>query len=483
MSLYENEIDLRPYISATFKRWWLIALLAIIAGIVTVVFTLLSPVTYTSKATILLARSRMQLSLADDFQTVTDPVDRRSNLDTMLAISNSSGVVEDTIDVLREKYPEVELSIPDLQESVNISTEGNLIAIEITASQADLAVDLANEWAKSAVRAINAAYSEEQPLAEVQNQRVEAEEEYLAAQAELEEFIRTSPVTLLQQQVQEEENILLNQASEINYKISFYTQRKLSLEALISQAEALKKQLQAGSNTPAAQIGDALMLINTRAQALALRGSLLQESYTLKNQTNTNESTVPTERFFEISPYSVESGDLTIDLDATGLVEMGIDPSQASRDLDILLEIAQEEAALVSDAIAQLVAEKTSGEQSNALQATSTRLQNLRSELEAANARQRMLSSQRDTAWEAFQALARKETELKQGSNATNYVNVATVAALPEVPDSRGLIMKAAIAAILASILGIVILWSNVWVQSAKSQHYTEVNPVGGSTD
>ena len=84
MSFYDDEIDLKPYIIAVRQKWRLIALITLLTASAALVFSLLQTSTYEASATILLTRTRTALELANQFPTISEPIDSRSRMDAML---------------------------------------------------------------------------------------------------------------------------------------------------------------------------------------------------------------------------------------------------------------------------------------------------------------------------------------------------------------------------------------------------------------
>ena len=81
MSIYDDEIDLRPYINALRRRWWLIGLITIIAASAAFTYGVLQERKFEAVAPILLSRSRASLSLTNQFPTITEPIDARSRME------------------------------------------------------------------------------------------------------------------------------------------------------------------------------------------------------------------------------------------------------------------------------------------------------------------------------------------------------------------------------------------------------------------
>ena len=105
MSIYDDEIDLRPYIFALTRKWWLILIVTVLATGAAFVYSILQVRNYESSATILLTRSRASLSLANQFPTVNEPIDSRSRMDAMLAIAGSDSLVMQAMEDIHQEYP------------------------------------------------------------------------------------------------------------------------------------------------------------------------------------------------------------------------------------------------------------------------------------------------------------------------------------------------------------------------------------------
>src|SRR3990172_11732641 len=92
------EIDLRPYILAIAKKWWVIALLAIFFAGAAYAFYASRPDEFSATASILLTRSRSSLSLTKEFTTVTENViDSRSPLDAFVSLTHSGAIAKQTV--------------------------------------------------------------------------------------------------------------------------------------------------------------------------------------------------------------------------------------------------------------------------------------------------------------------------------------------------------------------------------------------------
>ena len=158
MTIYEDEIDLRPYINAVLKNWWKIGLLAFALAIFVFIFSRLQASTYQATATILVPHRQLKLSLTDQFSTI-DVGDERSRMDAYLTIAQSDAIAVQTYNALSDNLPG-DYRVKDLKGNVEINNTGDAIQVSATGPTPLLAADIANEWAVNTVSAINLALEE-----------------------------------------------------------------------------------------------------------------------------------------------------------------------------------------------------------------------------------------------------------------------------------------------------------------------------------
>jgi uncharacterized protein involved in exopolysaccharide biosynthesis len=448
MTLYEDEIDLRPYILAIIKYWWLIILLAAVAGISALVFSLIQAREFQATTTVLLTRSRATLSLAEQFPTISEPVDANARMDSLVSIAFSDGIASQALNALDGKLAAQFENYDDFKESVEVSSEGDLLLITATAQDPELAVEMANEWARQTVTAINFAYSGEQPLAEIQDQLEFANEEYQSAQSDLEAFIEDNQINFLNSQIKEVQTLYNSFVNDRSHQINYYYNRKLSMEDLIVQAEALKEQLQSGNRSQAGNLGDALAVLKARSTALGVVD---------------NSSETP-----------VDSG-FTIDLQISDTVAILDSPTEYVADLDDLIELAREEQAKAESTWIALAEDVSLSEGYEEIERFAQQISSLESQLELETARQTELTSQRDLAWQAYQAIAQKEAELRNAPQEGNLVTIAGLAVEPQKPVSRGTVQNTIIAAILGGFVGLALVLGMTWWRNFNQPE--EVDP------
>ncbi|MGD2158476.1 MAG: Wzz/FepE/Etk N-terminal domain-containing protein [Anaerolineales bacterium] len=431
MSYYEDEIDLRPHILALIKGWWKVVLIAFVLASVTLAFTISQPRTYQATATVVLTRSQLRLSLAEQFPTVSDSRDDPSRKDAFLAIARSDSIAQEIYNKLGDQAQGNYDSFASLKESVEINSVGDAIQVTAEAKNPNLAAEIANTWAQETNQAINLAYSGEQPLSEIQNQITSTKQAYQEAQSDLGSFIRNNKIVLLENQIAEAQTLLNTITQDRTNLIEYYDNRKLLMTQLKLEAGALIEQLNRGNQSSAGETGIALAVLVSNANT-----------------------------------FGYESG-VNLDIQLADLSTIQDSELAYQGDLDLLIQQAEEEILKADEQLTRLSQEVVQGETSKLADETATQLQELEAQLESETAFMQELTSDRDLAWEAYQALLEKETEIKTASQANVEVALASQAIPPQEPTPRGTIRNTMIAGILGGMLAVFWILANVWWRSS----------------
>jgi uncharacterized protein involved in exopolysaccharide biosynthesis len=454
MSVYEDEIDLRPYILSLLRNWWQIALLAILVAVAAFGFSRMQPLQYESTASILLTRTRAELTLAQQFPTITEPIDTRSRMDALLAIIYSDALAVAT---QLELISEITLEINDVQEFkelVSVSSNGDVITITAKSDDPQLAADIANTWARQAVAAINQAYSSEQPLSEIQAQLVTAQDQYEISQENLAYFIQDNRIALLTQRLDETQRLFSQLGEERAGQISFLAQRKLAMRELEIRAEALNEQLQSDSQSSAAELGDALAVMKLRANALLV-------------------TFPPTTGEFPVLQTDPDRG-LTFNIQIDEFSSFMETPQDYISDLETVIRIAQSEQARIQAEIDLLSQQVLEGSGFETLESIDAHMRELETQLEREHARRLELTSKRDLAWQAYQAISQKETEIRNAPQSVNQVNLVSQAITPQNPISRGTARNTLIGGLLGMFLGMLGVISVHWWRTSNHDFRSE---------
>lgn len=449
MTVFDDEIDLRPYILTLFRHWWQIGLIVVILSASAYLYTNRQPSIYKATATILLTRTRSNLTLAEQFPTVSEPVDTRSRMDALLSITQSDALAVETLNLVGDMFPVENRNIEAMKNRISITSQGDTILVSATAQKPETAAEIANTWALQAVQDINLAYSGDQPLSELEDQMKTARGVYQSAQADLETFIQTNRISLLQKQQDEAQTLLSSLSGDRAWKISYYTNRKQSMENLVVQAEALKKQIQDGINSNSGGFGDALAVLRVRATALGISDVNLQTSSDANPLSNGNQS-------------------LTLNLQVNDPTTLLDDPANYASDLNTVIQLANDEGTKAQDAIDELTRQVLQESPDPNIESAAATLQNIATELEKQNAQLKELTSQRDLAWEAYQAMAEKVTEIKNTAQTDNQVTLASQAIAPQKPTSSNTLRNTMAAGATGLILGCLFFLGLQWWQSAN---------------
>lgn len=445
----EDEVDLRPYFVAILQHKWLILLIGVFFAVIALSISLLQPRKYNAQAALLLTRSRAQLSLANQFTTVNEPIDARSRMDALIAIASSDALAYQTWRELNGILAGKIVTVEDFKKMIEITNKGDSIIISAITLDPELSAIIANTVADQLAQTINLAYSGEQPLSDIQERLISAKQEYEKAQTELEYFIRENPKSSLEIQLVEVNKLVDILGSDRTVKLANFSQFKHGMERLRQQAEALKSQIERGNESAAGDQGDALAVLWARMNAI-------------------NESTSVTDISSSSNPQ-IQQQNPIFNIQISDVSSLGDISSNYSADIDALIRLADQEIVKADENIRTLSEEinRTDGSEDSEIILTTKRIQELEQLIENSNAQEKQLTSRRDLAWQAYQAIVQKEAELKNATMTNNQVTLASEAIVPDRPESRGTVRNTLIAGVLGIMIGV--LWavgSKWWKES-----------------
>jgi len=454
MTQNDDELDLRPYLRAVFRQWWLIAALIGLAAVVAMILSFNQARTYTTTSTILIVRSKPALSLADRFPTVNEPIDQNSRMLAVLSIAKSDSLALRVIDAMGEELPAENRDIAALQGSIEVENQGDAILISATATDPELAAAIANTWANQLVQAVNTAYSGELPLTEIQSQLETTRQDYETSQAALEGFLQSNQISLLEKQVAEAQTLLDKTSGDRPWQIAYYSQRQQLMDQVIAQGQALAEQIRNGSASSAGNLGDAVAILRARATAFGL---IQTPPLTFEQAEKTDAAFQTTQQQVQITTAPVQAEalpGLTLTVQASDLAtgENNVASAYLS-DLETLVAQARSEKEKAAEQLEALAQDVLSNQEDPVIGESAGRLQGLEARLESESARLKELTSQRDLAWSAYLALAQKETEIRNASQTYSQVGIASPALPAEQAAGRGTLMKMLLAGALGAML------------------------------
>lgn len=459
---YYDSIDLRQPIKQLFSKWHWIAGAAVLTTLAALILTLLLPTVYQAEATIAISPSRTEVQFDERIQTLADYQLLSGTLtarkDSLIALVRSNEVVEALLDDISEHLDPEERDVTSLRELMNIQTTGDLINIRIRYEDPETAALIANAWVEHYERHVNQVYSDSGRVdtSRINEQVENAGEAYRVSQAELENFLAVDPIETLQRELDTKLAVLENyqlarisaQSKPVERNQQILDSHYLELarvETWLADAEALREQVALGTESPAANMGNALALISLRSRAFG--GS----QWVLWTPEGDPVVSAAPEIQVDISTVADEPVRVS-DVDAV-ITALERRREAAQSRVDAFLEGLQSGdpapgSALLDERIAEIASEVNS----------------LQSQVEAATAEQLVLTNARDSAWETYLVLRSRQTEEQIASETTSTeVRIADRAIVPSEPISRGLIRNTAIAMILGVIVSSAVILVRAW--------------------
>jgi capsular polysaccharide biosynthesis protein len=440
MNTNENDLDLRPFILAVIRKWWLILLLIIIAAAGAYLFSIQKSDTYQATNTILLTRSRSVLSLAEQFPTVTENPDRRSRIEAILAIARSDAIALATYNALDDDQLPEEFDWVKLRGKVEVVASGDAVLVTASINNPDLAAEIANVWAEEAVQAINLAYSGEQSIEEIQSQLIVAQRDYDSAQVNLEAFVQSNQIAASDIQIKEGKELYSHLTENHYSEIIFYSDRIQAMDELIVQSEGLKKQLEGGNASSAGDVGDALAVLKIRAEGMNLSSMAMDTDQ------------------LPVSTYALQFSNFDVIVDTS---------VNYVADLETIIQLARDEKEK-AETILSNMAGGIYIEEDSLLEQVNIQILEAETQLLSEQTQIEELISERDLAWQAYQALAQKETELISGAQTSSMFTIASSAIPPENPVSQGAERNALLAGAVGLALGVFLALVFEWWRSSE---------------
>lgn len=434
MTVYEDdEIDLRPYIQALFKKWWLMVILAIMGAILGFIISQVPADRYEATAIILLTKQTSKLSLASQFSTTTEASDIRSRTDTIITIAESDAIALQVMEAIKDQWPNSEeLSLEAFKKMIQVEAQADTLVLTSAAPSSTSAEALANTWAQILINTINQAYSGEQPLEIVQTQLQVAQVDYENAQTTLEEFLQNSQIEMLEQKFEVLTSFYNELGNDRSTIFNYYKNRKNDMLMLEVQAEGLKAQLERGNRSTAGDIGDALAVLFARATTALNLVTKPQFSETTKETTTSSSAATSTSTSTsnQIGPaFTLQISDLTTPLDTS---------ANYLADVEAVIEQVRIEQEKAEAKLLEIIQGSSDDQIESTLNEIATQLQNTKALLESEQATFTELENNRDLSWTAYQALLTKETEIKNGPKESNFVALVSPAVLPSEAEPRG---------------------------------------------
>jgi len=496
--MLEDEIDLREYIAVLIKYWKWIVGISLLAAIAAFIISTFLPPTYQAAADVIILQSKTEISFEPKFQTVVGESPQKSFQDTLVDLASSSEVAAAVLNKAGDLLNPEQRNVLNLLRKVQTDNTGNVISIQITDGDPNVAAQLANLWAAEYTSYVNRLFSgnSSELLAEVQNQADSVSQEYRTAQTAWEQFLNDNQIAVLEREIEIKQNrlealkkselsilnreldVLKAQAETLRnqdataeripiylYSLQQQNTRDLlenkyqelkQLEKWLEDAQTMRNQIQKGNTSAAAGAGDALALILLRSKVLASSTNLpVQLQLNLADLTGDAVSLADVDSLIAViqtrkTRIEQDIADLSTQLLGTE-VDVSLKPRSETMverletmDNEILLRTGEERWYPRTDALSQLI------------DTLDAEIRQLQAQKEAQEAKKRELKQTRDLAWENFTTVQRKLAEVQLAAQITDsQVQVASRAITPERPVSPKRLLNTAIAGALGLMLSV----------------------------
>jgi uncharacterized protein involved in exopolysaccharide biosynthesis len=419
-----DEIDLRPYLRALIRRWRWILLAALLGAVGAGLAALMQPTMFSSTASVFVRSTQSEVTLDPRFVTkdVADPIARRK---TLLGFAKSPSVeMQIPRDVINRLAPS-NYVVGMLASRISATSDGELIQITARDSTPEQARELADAWAIGFVSYANQLYGSGGGISDASARVREASDNYAAAQRAYEQFLGTSRIDELNQNIVATASVISETDQLDRSRQGAFLGGAQSLEFILRDAQALREELATGQQV---KLGETLSALLLRARAAG--------------------------------------GDLQIQLQVgqAGVAGQGEGPTVA--DLDAFIKSLQAQiadrraaAAEIADALQKNVAPPNSSLRPEQRAAYFTRLLDLRRQLEVEEGKRLALKQDRDVALDALQVVRRKVAEEQvTAAQPGSEVRLASKALLPAQPNRPRTTMNALAGGVGGLVLGSIVV-------------------------
>jgi chromosome segregation ATPase len=279
----------------------------------------------------------------------------------------------------------------------------------------------------------------------------DVEFQYKQSQTDLELFLASNQITILNRSI-----VNLNQKLDNQYDLLSAKYEELNLlEALLEDVYAVQDQIAPGTTSYGAKLGDMMAMANLRNNS----SSLAMRTRTVQNGASSaigHGSRID----LQINGLPVDVTEVATLEETTGLVN-AIETRQARVEAEI-----EELSAALLEPDSQLAITVSVNDSQQPIHDLIERIQILQSRVEAQNTEARELQEARDQAWENYKSMQRKLAEVQLGSQITDsVVRTADFAVAPLKPASPRLLLNVLIGGVLGGILAVLAIFGEAYWQ------------------
>jgi len=517
----EETIDLRHSINVILRHWRLVVAIPIVAVLVAVVASFLSPATYQATAGVAIYKTRSYITFDPKYQTLAEEqlrsyTDQQSRQKAIVSLAKSGAVISEVLSVLGPSLPEEDRAPQGLRERVKTQSQGDLIEITVTHRDPKLAATLANTWSEVFERQINTIYASPVQLPEeIQLQLAQAKKSYDAAEEAVARFLGNNRIAELNREIAAKSKQISsyrdaevsaqtklalakqryeaadaalaqflgnNRLGELERKIAinqtllddYYATRRRA-DALLTDARSFRSRLLAGDAT--INFRDSFSFLSLKANATTLTSgqlpSLLQLSMDVSNAGEEGREQILAEVDTLIANLETRLRELD---KTTDIAQVRQEILEAQKQLDAeqqkkqeLTHIRDRELGVynsLQDELASL-SYLSAATASKLIDQYGREVLQLQEQLEKEQAQQRELVQTRDLAWETYTTLTRKAAEANLAAQTKDtQIRFISPALVPTRPEGPRKLVIIALAGVIGVILGIVAAFAVDYLES-----------------
>lgn len=395
----DDELDVSRYLRILLHWWRLIVLCAVLGALAALGASLTMSKSYQAEASLAILRAGTVVNFDSKIRTVSDTDPNAPNFDplgrrkSLVTLGTNPELAQTVVNQIGSQLPERLRDPTVLTRIVNVRNDGDLIIVQVTSVDPVQAALIANTWAQSYQDRVNAVYAENPLTVEsLRTQTSAAQKDYAAAQAALADFLNVSPL----EQLARQQNLLI---AQLDSQIGVLA-KLIQLEA---EAKALRQRIASGSAD--ASRGDELASLLLEASAFS-NGAGLPVNLQIA--------------FDPLNPTTTTADRLT--------------------QLDSLITAIQARQRTL---------------QTDQYQALLQQLNQVKSQIEQTQAKQRELSSTRDLTWSTYQSLVTQMAAANITSEAGGQVvRVAAPAVTPTEPRSSNRLIMILFGGVVGLLIG-----------------------------
>jgi len=478
----------------TLLRGWRIIVLAVVACVIgAAVYTLTQPTSYSARALVATVHETTRVTLGTDIVALSEDdlakasASAKERLQSFVVFVNNPEVAEEVVAELGDRLPADLRNAKRLLRMVrgSLAAGSDTIEIVVTTREAQTAAMIANAWARAYVHQINMLYEgfEASKLGVVEQEANAAAEVYTQRQADVEAFLandrrdelqrvisdtvylldaltqvnRTAQYGALISQQQAYEGAIATLSEAQQARLDTLIAEHAGVEALLRDAGDMRAQVSKGGETAAHSNELALMLL--KASAYSTRATLVEEGQTL--------SQPAIALTFQPGASEMTASGMLADLDAL-VSTLEARRAALAKDIAALAEAQmQGEQVLllgISADLSPAAAIGVAGGQADdalgaLISSNQAKLNTARTDFAQADRRLLELESLRDLAWQSYDALLRRQTEIAiSGESIGSRVRLAVPASVPEAAGSN-LAVNLGLAGVAGLLVGLVVAW------------------------